>query len=504
MSKSGQVLGIDFGTTNTNAAWVDRKGKLHLVPVTDKSYVMPSVIWFKTRERFLVGSSALQQVIDHPKDTIYGFKRFLGRPFKSHFVSSHKDRFTFDLCEGDNGFTAVNVHGQQVSLKEITFRVIHRIVELANAASGEEFEDCVLTVPAHFGYSQRQALRASAEMAGLDVRAIVNEPTAAALYCAKRSGIEQTILVYDLGGGTFDISLVALRGALVLVLATGGDPFLGGIDFDTQIASRLVERFENEHKLDVQSNHVVMQRLIFAAESAKIELSRVEEATLRVPVIAVKGGEVLGFEHTLSRNTAEMMTSNLVERTLGACEEMLGRVGKRPEDVDELVFVGGQTRMLALQRRLAAAFRTDPGKNINPELGVAVGAAILGRGLDMPGGPDLVDVVSIPIGVLLPGGQTREVIPRNTGMPCLRRIELETRPPAGAPMVMGVYEALDPQSLDRELLGTLRIESEWLVAHSGKLVLELRLGQDFDLAAAVTEVGGDKLELKLELPKSSS
>ncbi|MFH1811822.1 MAG: Hsp70 family protein [Pseudomonadota bacterium] len=495
------VLGIDFGTTNTKAAWIDHKGTLHVVPVSERSHILPSVVWFKARDRYVVGAEALRMVIDDPRNTIHAPKRFIGRPFRSHFVSHARERFSYDIVEGEGGKAAVMVHGQAVGFTEIAFNVIHRMVELANAAAGEDFDECVLTVPAHFGYSQRQALRAAAEMGGLDVRGIVNEPTAAALYTAKKRGIEQTILVYDLGGGTFDISLVAIRGSLVLVLASGGDPFLGGSDFDEQIARRLVERFENQHGVEVQNNRTLMQRVIFAAERAKIELSTAEQSTIRVPMLAYKGTQPLDFEHALTRDALELLTSNLIEKTLGASEQLVRKAGMAPPDIDELVFVGGQTRMLALQRRMAAAFRSDPGKNINPELGVAVGAAILGRGLGMPGGPDLVDVVSIPIGVIIPGLGSTEVIPRNTGIPCVRRTTIQQLPALGNPLVVGVYEAVDAQSVDREFLGSLRIEAGWLAQHAGELTLELKLDQDFDLTALVTSADGASLDLKLQAPR---
>lgn len=501
MAKKPPVLGIDFGTTNTKAAWLDHSGSLHLVPVNDKSHVLPSAVWYAKRSQFVVGSGAIAMLVEAPETTIHAPKRFIGRSFRSHFVNSSKDRFAYKIVADKNGKAAVELHGEIVSFTEIASNIILRIVELARTSGGQDFDDCVLTVPAHFGYAQRRAVRAAAEMAGLEVRAIVNEPTAAALYYAKRRGVEQTVLIYDLGGGTFDISLVAIRGSLVMVLGTGGDPFLGGKDFDFQVAERWAERFEQKHGIDLRSDRQAMLRLSFAAERAKISLAKAEEVPVRVPVIAYKGDDPLDFQEVMTRNGLELMTANLVEKTLGASEDLVRDVGIKPDELSGLVFVGGQTRMLSLQRRMAAAFRHDPGKNINPEMGVAVGAAILGRSLDMPGGAELVDVISMPIGVMLPGLGAREVIPRNTGVPCLRTIDVETRPQAGSDLAIGLWEAQNAQSLDREFLGSIKVPAAWLATHSGRLKLEMRTGQNFDISAAMRCDDGAILELPIDAPR---
>ena len=500
MAKKPPVLGIDFGTTNTKAAWLDHAGSLHLVPVTDNRHTLPSAIWYPKRSQFVVGASALGMLIENPTQTVYAPKRFIGRSFRSHFVSNNKDKFSYEIVADKNGKAAVKLHGEVVSFTEIASNIIMRIVELAQASAGHDFDECVLTVPAHFGYAQRRAVRAAAEMGGMDVRAIINEPTAAALYYAKRRGVEQAVLIYDLGGGTFDISLVAIRGSLVMVLGTGGDPFLGGRDFDTQIAERLAERFERQHGYALRQDRQAMLRLTFAAERAKIALAKEQETLLHVPMIAYKNEQALDFSASLTRDALEMLTANLVERTLGASEELVRDVGIKPNELNGLVFVGGQTRMLSLQRRMAAAFHHDPGKNINPEMGVAVGAAILARSLDMPGGAELVDVISMPIGVMLPGHGAREVIPSNTGVPCLRTTDIDTRPAPGADLAIGLWEAQNAQSLDREFLGRVKIPASWLAAHSGHLKLELRAGQDFAISVAARAADRAILELPIDAP----
>ncbi|MFH1807923.1 MAG: Hsp70 family protein [Pseudomonadota bacterium] len=495
------VLGIDFGTTNTSAAWIDHKRTLRVVPVSERSAVLPTVVWFRARDKHVVGSNARTQLIDDPTHTIHGFKRFLGRSLKSSFVQRHRERFLYPLVPDELGLCAVEIYGQVVHLREVATLVLRRIAELAQAAAGAPFEDCVLTVPAHYGYTQRRELARAASDAGLRVRALVNEPTAAALFAAKKRGIEQTLLIYDLGGGTFDVSVVAVRGALASVLATGGDAFLGGADFDEQIGRRLIERFEVARGLDVQSNKVVMQRVFLAAEAAKIALSTQEETTLRVPfVCSGADGQFVDFEYTLIRDALETLTSNLIERTLGACDEALKHAGMTRDDVDELVFVGGQTRMLPLKRRLSAAFKNDPTKAINPELAVAVGAAILGHSMDLPAGPDLVDVVSIPIGVVLPGGAMHEVIPRNTGVPCRRGTSVSPPVARGQDLVMGLIQAVELHSVERELVGLLRVPADWLQQNPGPLQLELVVEQDFSLKASVARSERRRLDLPILPP----
>ncbi|MEW5853274.1 MAG: Hsp70 family protein [Myxococcota bacterium] len=483
MARMKPVLGIDFGTTNTSAAWVDRKANLHMVPVTEVDHVLPSVVWYASRDRFVVGAGARQKIVDDPQNTVFGLKRFLGRQYRSEFVTRNKDRHLFKIVEGPDGTCAAEVHGEVKSLTTISFNIIHRIVELANAAAGagQEFEECVLTVPAHFGYRQRQIVRTAAEMAGLEVRAMINEPTAAALYYTRSRGGEQTLLVFDLGGGTFDATLIAIEGHLVKVLATGGDAFLGGAGFDERIAGALARRFQNDYGIDLSSQKVVMQRLIFASELAKIILSSEERANVRVVFAGEKNGRPIDLDYAMNREMLEQMIAPLIERCVGACEELLARKGLKASDVGELILVGGQTRTPALQRRLQAVFRTDPAKNINPELSVAAGAAMLGRSLDMPAGPGLVDVVSVPIWMMVPGKGPMEAIGANTAVPCARRMPIENRPPPGMPLALVLYEALEAASVDREILGSVRVEADWLALNPGPLELEVKMTQSFSL-----------------------
>ncbi len=485
------VLGIDFGTTNTAAAYFDRNGKLKLVPVTDKSFILPSVVWFHSADKALVGHSARTQIIDDPKHTVFGSKRFLGRRFQSEYVARNKDRFAFDIVEGPDGYCAVLMYGHVKPLTDVAQLVIQQILTLANHAAGAPFTECVLTVPAHATFRQRDAIRQAAQKCGLEVKAIVNEPTAAALYYANLRSPEQTVLIFDLGGGTFDATLMSVQNRVVKVLATGGDAFLGGANFDERIAEIFVEAFAKKHGVDLRASKAVMQRLAFAAESAKILLSKQQETRVRVPAIAQKNGAFLDFDLTLNRQTLERICEPLVERTVAAVDEVLARSGLFAEQVDELVFVGGQTRMPAIRNRFAHFKRFSSEKDVHPELGVAVGAAILGRNIAR-GISGLVDVVPMPISVMLPGGATHEVIPANTPVPCTKSVALEGLPPWQAPVPVAIFESLERTSVDREIFGTVLVGPEWRVGNVGTPSLQLELGQDFALKARIVSPGGQQ------------
>ncbi len=492
------ILGIDFGTTNTSAAWFDAAGKLRLVRVNEKSFMLPSVVWFPSADKHLVGHGARTQVIDDPKHTVFGAKRFLGRRFNSEYVARHKDKFAFDVVEGPDGYCAVLIYGQAIPLTRVAELVIHDIVARANRAARAPFTECVLTVPAHATVRQREAVRMAAEHAGLKVRAIVNEPTAAALYYANLKAPKRRVMVFDLGGGTFDATLMSVEDGVVHVLGTGGDAFLGGANFDEAVADHFVEQFEGQHGIRVRTNRAVMQRLVFAAENAKIFLSHATRAELRVPVIAQKpDGSFLDFKFTLVRALLERIVTPLVERCTGVCEDVLQRCGLTPDQVDELVLVGGQTRMPLLRERLRGFKHISSDKHLNPELAVAVGAAILGRNLAFAREQGLKDVVPMPISVMLPGGRTQECISANTPVPCSGEVSLEGLPTYEAPVPLVIFQSVDATAVEREIYGTVHIGSEWRTGNNLATSLTLEVGQDFSVKARLQAPGGMQHSLQI-------
>lgn len=494
------ILGIDFGTTNTSAAWFDAHGKLKVAPVTDKSAVLPSVAWFPSADiaKCLVGQAARTQLIDDQKHTVFGAKRFLGRRFNSEYVARHRDRFAFDLVEGADGYTSVLIYGQTISLVEVAGVVVRDIVARAARAAGHPFTHCVMTVPAHASVRQREAVRKAAASAGLTVAAMVNEPTAAALFYANLRSPRQTVLIFDLGGGTFDATVMRVENRVVKVLATGGDAFLGGGNFDELIAETFAQRLESEHGISVRNNRTVMQRLGLAAEFAKIQLSRAEVLDVRVPVVAQKeSGGFIDLQHRLTRQEMESIVAPLVERCVGSCDDVLQRAGLTPTDIDELVLVGGQTRMPYIRSRLAHFPRHSSEKDLNPELGVAVGAAILGRNLRRTKSSGLADVVAMPMSVMLVGGRTLEIIPANTPVPCTKSIALEGLPPWSAPVPLVLFESLDQTAVDREIIGTVHISEEWRTRKDVVPSLELSVGPDFALTAKLVAPGGMQTQLQI-------
>ncbi|MEW5854029.1 MAG: Hsp70 family protein [Myxococcota bacterium] len=483
------VVGIDFGTSNTCAAWVDAQGALRVVPINGTDYVMPTAIWFSGMQKFVVGAGARERLLDDPDNVVHGFKRFLGRRFRSDFVSRHRDRVNYKLVEGRDGKVAVEVHGTVKPLRELACHVIQRVAELATASAGRHVEDCVLSVPAHFGYEQRQEVRAAAEMAGLEVRALINEPTAAALRYAHHRSIRGNALVYDLGGGTFDASLICVEGGVVRVLATGGDAFLGGADFDQKITHAVAFDFERHHGVDLTTQRVVLQRLRFACELAKMTLSTQEEVLVRVPFVGMNRGRPLDVEYLLTRRELELIIAPLVERTMGTCDDLLRCANLTSDLVGEVILVGGQTRTPAVRRRVFSRFNFDPARALDPELAVCSGAALLGHYLEC-GRSVLQDVLSVPVWMMVPGDGPRQVIAAQTPVPCSRRVTVDVTTPLGAPQTVVFFEALEPTSPDRTILGTLRMDPEWCRGPAGTVDLEVRMAQNFSLEVRV--LGGQQ------------
>ena len=483
------ILGIDFGTTNTSAAFFDEKGKLRLVPVSEKSFMLPSVAWWHSGDKALVGQAARSQIVDDPRHTIFGAKRFLGRRYQSEFVAQNKEKFAFEIVEGEDGYCAFHVYGQVKPLTEVAHQVIRQITALANQAASHAFTECVLTVPVHASVRQREAVRWAAQKAGLKVRAMVNEPTAAALYYANLRNSEQTVLIFDLGGGTLDATLLTVQNRVVKVLATGGDAFLGGMNFDERLVEYLLQKVESQHGINVRENTVVMQRLVFAAEIAKVNLSRAERTHLRVPCIAQKDGDFIHLDTIITRPELEALFEPLIERAAAACDDVLERAGLRVDQVDELVLVGGQTRMPAIRNRLSHFKKFSTDKEIHPELGVCIGAAVMGRNLAR-GTPGLTDVVPMPISAMLPGGLTIEVIAANSPVPVMRQVALEGLPAKSAPVPIALLESLDRTATDRELLGTIQVGAEWREGTGGPPSLELTMGHDFVLKARLRAFRG--------------
>ena len=443
-----RVIGIDLGTTNTLAAWTD--GRVPRVIPTERGHsLLPSVVAY-AGERVLIGQPAKEQLLINPNETIYGSKRLVGRPFHSRQVQALKKRFAYEIVEGAAGFCAVQAGGKVHELTEISSILLSQIARYAGAHLGGALDGVVISVPAYYPLSQREAVKRAGKEAGLDVWRLVNEPTAAALAYGLNRNVDQRILVFDLGGGTFQ------------VLATGGDGFLGGVDFDIRLTDHLIERFEADEGINIKDDAVVVQRVLNAAELAKIDLSLLQHAEVRLPFVAARRGKPVDMAMHMSRQILNQLTDDLIERCAQTVDEVLAHAGLKHADINEVLLAGGQTRMPAIQARLEKQFGRVPKKGVNPDEVVAQGAALLGRSLASgDGGVRLLDVLSVPIGI---GRRTANavyfepVVPRNATLPTETKVEISTIVDNQNAIEVDLFQGQTRDVKAADYIGTVRYE----------------------------------------------
>lgn len=422
----GKVIGIDLGTTNSCVAIVEgaTASSLHdvkVVPNSEGARTTPSVIGFPATGERLVGQVARRQAVTNPEQTVYEVKRLMGRRFGDDEAVKAREFVPYRIVEAPNGDAWVNVRGRAMSPPEVSAMVLTAMKEIAETYLGEPITEAVITVPAYFDDAQRQATKDAGRIAGLDVKRIINEPTAAALAYGLDKKDAEVIAVYDLGGGTFDITILQLAGGVFSVKATGGDTHLGGVDFDQRIINLLADEFALESGIDLRKDRMALQRLKEAAEKAKHELSSSLETAINVPFIAVSPSGPLHLERTMKRNELELLCGELVDRTIDACKRTLLDAKLSVEHVNTIVLVGGMTRMPAIAAAVKGFFGKDPSKEVNPDEVVAVGAALQGAAL--AGQIDevlLLDVTPLSLGVETGGGVATKLIPRNTTVPTER------------------------------------------------------------------------------------
>jgi molecular chaperone DnaK len=450
------ILGIDLGTTNTCVAHV--RNRIPRVVPTDKgSLVLPSVVALSEKGDFLVGGVAKDQMVTNPRNTIYGVKRLIGRKFGSKLVQELTSYYSYDIVEGPSGEAAVNLGGEVLTLPQVSALVLRHVKKIAEAFLGREMSEAVISVPAYYHDNQRQAVKEAGRLAGFDVKRIVNEPTAAALAYGFNRGLDQKILVYDLGGGTFDVSVLQLQQNVFEVLATGGDTFLGGVDFDNRIIDFALDTFWREHKIDLAGSPIAMQRTKKAAESAKIDLTLVPHAAIELPYIEEKKGRPVDLRVPLSRAELDALTRDLVDRTFQICDQVLAEKGLSFRDIDEVILVGGQSRMPLVQDQIREHFGRPPRKGVHPDECVALGAALLGDSLDQIDSVTLVDVLSMPIGVATGSGRFRRVLEKNNAIPCSRSFRLPPPREPGRPIEIDIYQGDSDDIVDDEFLGSIRL-----------------------------------------------
>ncbi|MFQ5356262.1 MAG: molecular chaperone DnaK, partial [Mariprofundaceae bacterium] len=413
-----KVIGIDLGTTNSCVA-IKEGENVKVIANSEGSDTTPSVVAYTDNDERLVGGAAKRQMVTNPTKSFYSVKRLIGRKFDSSEAKHHAGLVSYPLAEADNGDAWVEKEGKKMAPQEVSAIVLQKMKQTVEDHLGEKVNDAVITVPAYFNDSQRQATKDAGAIAGLNVLRIINEPTAAALaYGLDKTEENHIIAVFDLGGGTFDISILEIGDGVFEVKSTNGDTFLGGEDFDQCLVQYLADEFKKEHGVDLMVDTLALQRLKEAAEKAKIELSSSKQTEVNLPFITADSSGPKHLLIKLSRAKFENLVSKLVEGTIKPCKQALKDAGVKASDVHEVVLVGGQTRMPLVQQKVKEFFGREPHKGVNPDEVVAIGAAIQGAVLtgevtDVL----LLDVAPLSLGIEVEGGLFNRIIEKNTTIP---------------------------------------------------------------------------------------
>ena len=452
-----KIIGIDLGSTNSCVAVIEGDEPV-VITNQEGSRTTPSVVAFTDKGEMLVGEPAKRQAITNPKNTVNSIKRLMGRRFDESTVEKAKKRIPYDLMKDSQGRVKVKVNKGEFLPQEISARTLQKMKQTAEQHLGAKVERAVITVPAHFRDSQRQATKDAGAIAGLKVERIINEPTAAAMaYGLEKKG-EKKIAVYDLGGGTFDISILDVGDKVVEVLSTNGDTYLGGDDFDQQVADWAAEEFKKQSGIDIREDKMALQRLKEAAEKAKCELSSSLETQINLPFITADQSGPKHLSLTLSRAKLEQLTEDLIEKTIKPCEQALADAKLKPGDIEEVVLVGGQTRMPKVQEVVKKLFGKEPHKGVNPDEVVAVGAAIQGGVLagevkDIL----LLDVTPLSLGIETLGGVCTKLIERNTTIPTKESKVFTTAADGQTAVDIHVLQGERTMSVDNRTLGRFQL-----------------------------------------------